>query len=314
MTQSMPLRLNLGDPSEARVYYLPHCVAHARGYFVDEGVDVVFTGTRTGGHTALGGQIPAVIDGTADLAIGGPMVNMRMRQENTAHLVAFCAAVSANPWFLAGRAARPPVALAELGGRRVVDVANVATASLCFRWLLENASAAPVDVEVVPGSGDEAADLAAVLDGRYDYALHSLHALAPHLAAQPGLSLACDLASAMGPVPWSAYIADPRTIAARRGEFRAFTRAIRRALSDIAALPAADLAGIAGPYFPGYPLGALTFAIERYRAIGAWPETTLVTRESFERFSTVLQDRGWLAAPADYASDVATAFAEGDAP
>ncbi len=75
------LKLNEGDPSEQRLYYLPHYVAAERGFFADVGLDVVFTRTASGGETIRGGQIPAVLSGEADLTIGGPMVTMKMLEE-----------------------------------------------------------------------------------------------------------------------------------------------------------------------------------------------------------------------------------------
>ncbi|WP_162820457.1 ABC transporter substrate-binding protein [Microvirga calopogonii] len=308
MKSQLPLKLNLGDSSESRVYYIPHYIAQTRGYFAKEGIEVLFTSTTSGGATVQGGQIPAIVSGAADLTIGGPMVIMRMRQDNEAHLVAFCAAVNVNPWFLAGRSTRIGLDLADLAGKRVIDISNIATANLCFRWLLK--AAGVKDVTILPGSRDEAADLASVLAGQVDYALHSLHGLAPHLVANSGLGLAADLAGPTGLVPWSAYIADPRVLAERREDFQAFTRAIERALADIANTPPQEIAHWVQPYYNDYPHSALTLALEHYRAVGAWPRGSLIAPESFHRFSGILQEIGWLAEPADYAANIDTSFAK----
>lgn len=308
MKSQRPLKLNLGDPSESRVYYIPHYVAQSRGYFTEEGVEVIFTSTTSGGTTVQGGQIPAIVSGAADLTVGGPMVIMRMRQDHEAHLVAFCATVNVNPWFLAGRSTCIGFDLTDLAGKRVIDISNITTANLCFRWLLKAADVK--GVTILPGSRDEAGDLASVLAGEVDYALHSLHGLAPHLVANSKLALVADLAGATGPVPWSAYIADPRILAERRGDFQAFTRAIERALTDIANAPPQEIAQWLKPYYDGYPHPALTLAIERYRAVGAWPRESLIPPESFHRFSGILQEIGWLAEPADYAANIDTSFAE----
>ena len=89
-----------------------------------------------------GGQIPAFLSGVADLTVGVPMVTMNMLQDGEARLVSFCAVAAGNPWVLAAKPSPPQVAIGELAGKRIIDVANVGTATLAFRWLLKKAGPA----------------------------------------------------------------------------------------------------------------------------------------------------------------------------
>ena len=305
------LRLNQGDPSEARIYYCPHFVAAELGLFHANGVDVSFVWTESTGSAVTGGQIPAVLSGTADLTIGGPMVTMRMWQEGERELVGFCGVVAANPWYLAARHPVADFSWEWLRGRTVLDVANIPTASLCFRWLLRARGLPDGAVRLVPGSGDEAADFAAVQRGAADVALHSLHALAPHLA-EGSLSVVADLATATGPVPWSAYIARREVLRRRRPEFVAFTRAIAAALRWMHVHPAADIAALVAPRYPGYALAGLLEGIGRYRAVGVWPADARIPQAEFDHFSRILTEIGWLDRPVAYADLVDPTLAEED--
>ncbi len=148
------LRLNLGDLSEARIYYAAHLIAEAYGFFAQEGVDVVCLRTASGGHSVWGGQVSAVLSGEADLCIGGPMVVMRMVQDGAAQLTCFCAAVAGNPWALAALEDAEGFSLADLAGRRVIDSGRVGTATMSFRTLIAEAGLAEGAVTLIEGEGD----------------------------------------------------------------------------------------------------------------------------------------------------------------
>ena len=292
MTARPALRLNLGDPSEARLYYLPHVVAEARGFFAAEGVSVVLTGTREGGDTARGGQVPAVVDGRADLTIAGPMVTMKMREDGEAHLLAVSAAVSRNPWCLAAPSPRALRSPADLTGLRVLDIARITTATLALRWLLAAHGLAD-RVVVLPGSGGVERDIAAVAEGEADLAYHHLHALAPAVARRE-LAVVGDVAGWTGPIPWSAYLATPTGIAARRPDLEAFARAIGRALALVADETAAALAADVASAYPSLSPAEIALAITHYRAAGLWPATPAIPRDDVARFGQLLTETGWL--------------------
>lgn len=300
------LVLNQGDPSEARAYYCAHFVAAERGFFAEAGVAVQFAWAQSGGGTIWGGQLPAVIDGTADLAIGGPMVVMRMVEDGEIPVVAFCAAVACNPWVLvaaAGRERPAAFSLADLKHRVVCDIGRIGTATMAFGWVLRQHGISADDLRLEPGSGDEASDIAAVASGAVEYGLHSLHALGPAVAAGRVVVVA-DLAGLTGKVPWSAYIARPDRIVAAPAAFAAFTRAIGTALAWIAAHDAAEVAACVGAYYPGYPAAGLLAAIAGYKASGVFATDPLIPRRDHDDFVRILMDAGWLQTAVPYESVV----------
>jgi NitT/TauT family transport system substrate-binding protein len=300
------LRMNQGDASEARIYYCAHFVAEALGFFRDHGVSVQLTTTETGGKTIQGGQIPAVLSGEADLTIGGPMVTMKNHEDGGLPLVSFCAAVERNPWFLAGRTAKEGFKIGDLRGKSVIDVGNVGTASLCFRWLLQ-ANGLDGAVDLIPGSGSQEGDFDRVASGEIDHALHSLHALAPVIASGR-LTIVSDLAGPTGPVPWSAYIARPEVVAERRTAFAAFTHAIGQALAWIQSNSASVVAKVVAPYYVDYPSAALEVAIAGYQRASVFATSTTISRTDFDHFAEILHDAGWLASKVPYAALVDTSL------
>jgi NitT/TauT family transport system substrate-binding protein len=307
MTTTNPLpilRMNQGDASEARIYYCAHFVAEALGFFKANGVSVIFTTSESGGKTIQGGQIPAVLSGEADLTIGGPMVTMKNHEDGGTPLVSFCAAVERNPWFLAGATAKDDFKISDLRGTSVIDVGNVGTASLCFRWLLENHGLTGA-VEVLPGSGLQEADFDRVASGEIDYALHSLHALAPAIA-EGKLAIVTDLAGPTGPVPWSAYIARPEVVTEHGTAFEGFASAIAQALDWIRSNTAASIAKIVAPYYADYPPAALELAIDGYQHAKVFAASTAISEADFNHFAAILRGVGWLTSDVPYDALVAT--------
>ncbi|WP_017799750.1 ABC transporter substrate-binding protein [Winslowiella toletana] len=296
------LILNQGDRSESRIYYCALYLAESLGLFAKYDVDIQFTTAESGGHTIQGGQVPAVITGEADLTIGGPMVMMKNYQQQGPQLMCFCAAVAANPWFLAAANSEPGFVPDALRGKRVIDVGNVGTATLSFNWLL-NQHQLSDQVTLIPGSGDQQADFAAVASGDYDYALHSMHALAPAVASGK-LHCVASLAPLCGDMPWSAYIARRDVLQQKRPAFIAFTRAIAEAQQWLLSHDAAALAQQVQPWYADYPAAALVAGLDAYLHSGVFASGPDIARQDFEHFATLLTETGWLSAqiPVPYAA------------
>jgi NitT/TauT family transport system substrate-binding protein len=303
------LIFNQGDASESRIYYCAHYLAESLGLFAAQQLQVTFTTSASGGHTVQGGQVPAVLQRDADLTLGGPMVVMKHFQQHGAELQCFCASVAANPWFLAAAQAQPDFQLSDLRGKRVLDVGNVGTATLTFRWLL--ARHGLQDVELLAGSGDQARDFAAVANGEADYALHAMHMLAPAIAAGQ-LSSISSLATLCGHVPWSAYIARADVLREKADAFAAFSRATAQALTWIATHDAAELAAKVQPFYPDYPRDALIRGLAAYQQAKVFAPGCVIPRAEFEHFGQLLSAIGWLepSPPVPYTALVTQAGAE----
>lgn len=311
---TLSLILNQGDASESRIYYCAHYLAESLGLFAKHGLKVTFTTAEAGGKTVQGGQVPAVMAGEADLTLGGPMVMMKNHQENGPALVCFAAAVSANPWFLAAGKNDVDFTLSSLRGKRVIDVGNVGTATLSFNWLLRQHQLEN-EVELIAGSGDEAADFAAVSQGEADYALHSMHALAPSVV-RGELYAVTSLAPLCGAIPWSAYIARRDVMVEKKAAFSAFTAAMSEALQWLQANSARALATQVRPWYPDYPSAALITGLDAYLKANIFAASPLMLREDFDRFAVLLTEAGWLtpAIPVPFAALVDISFVAGVKP
>jgi len=297
--------MNQGDPTEGRVYFLTHFVAKRLGYFDAEGVDVQFVWADPGNYLAKSGQIPAVLKGEADFTIGGPMVTMKMQAEGTANLVNFCAVVQKNPWFLVAREPVDAFEWSMLEGKTILDIGAITTATFSLRWILKQEG---VTANIIETGEGEATAMDAFIAGKGDYAFHSLHAFGPYIA-DGEVFVAKDLASRNGDVPWSAYIALPKTLEERKADIEAFMLAITRAQQWLASASVAEIAALVAPDYPDYPGAGLIEAIDRYKAMGLWPTDPLISRADFERFRGMLIDVGWFSTAVPYEDQVPASLA-----
>lgn len=293
------LRLNQGI---AGVFYLSHVVAEALGSFADEGLEVEVS------TSVLGAPIGLLGMGEADLVIGGPMRTLRLEANENTRLTNFCSSVRASPWLLLGRRRDPGFILDQLVGATVVDFIEAPTPLMCLRYLLRRAGINPGAVRFITNLS-MTEGVAAFEAGEGDYILHSLHT-AQTLLDRGKAHPAMDLATALGPVPWSTYFTLPEIIDSRRDDLDAFTRAIYRAQRWMQASPAKEIVRLIGPSYPDFDEAMLTRIITHYLGNGIWPPDPLIPREDLDRFQDILFDVGWIARRVPYENQVDTGFAE----
>jgi NitT/TauT family transport system substrate-binding protein len=266
--------------------YLPQFVARALGYFADEHLEVELV-THTGPWSGL---IEAA-GRTADVVVGNMLfAHQEVRQPHVLMPVAYC--LQQTRFVLCG--ARPVSGPAfdwhALDGASVLVPTDVPTPWIAFREALHTQGVSLDGVKAVVGySSREAAE--DLLAGAADFAvidvdrleLSHLHALAP-------------LAPLVGPVPWSVYFAPRADLAARPGVYRAFQRAIDRALHAIHAMSDDALADLVLPWFTAYDRSTATRIVARHHAIDAWPPTAAIPRQHVERWQEILVRWGLLPA------------------
>ena len=81
------------------VFYAPFYATHALGFYTSEGVEVELLNSPAPAAAAAG-----LLDGSIDIAWGGPMRVMKARDDDPASpLVCFCEVAARDPFFLVGK-------------------------------------------------------------------------------------------------------------------------------------------------------------------------------------------------------------------
>src|SRR5579859_3174725 len=122
------MRVRLAENFRA-VFYAPFYATHALGFYASEGVAVDLIDSPAPAAAAAG-----LIDGSIDLAWGGPMRVMKARDLDPASpLVCFGEVVARDPFFLVGRGDRSGYQLSDLARSKLATVSEVPTPWLCLQ-------------------------------------------------------------------------------------------------------------------------------------------------------------------------------------
>lgn len=289
--------ITLQEPFRA-LFYAPFYAALARGDYARQGVEA----------RLLPGTVPSlakdsVLDGTADLAWGGPMrLLLAHDKDHACPLRLFGAVVMGDPFLLVGRAPRPGFALAELATLTLGSVSEVPTP---WWTLQDDLRRAGLDPECVTRVTDRsmAENAAAVAAGTLDVAqVFEPIASALEIAGAGHVWYA---QASRGPTSYTAFYGRTDVIAAKRPACEAVVRGLAATLTWFAGASATEILDTIAPFFETLDPAAASRAIDRYRALGVWTTTPHFPPEALERLQTAMLSAGAITHAPGYAGLVA---------
>lgn len=279
------MRVKLSENFRA-VFYGPFYATHALGFYAGEGVEVELLTSPAPAAAAAG-----LLDGSIDIAWGGPMRVMKARDiDPHSPMVCFCEVAGRDPFFLVGKGAAS-FRLADLTRLKLGVVSEVPTPWLCLQHDLRLAGIDPDQIACVTGR-TMAQNLEALRAG----ALDVVQMFEPYvsMALQAGAEILYT-ASARGPTCYTTFLASRDSVRRNRAAFDAMARATRRTLTWVTEHGAEELADAVAPYYAHVPHDILASAFRRYRAAGLWSRTPQVSREGFARLADSLASGGYIA-------------------
>jgi NitT/TauT family transport system substrate-binding protein len=286
------------------LFYAPYYAALNLGFYEQEGVDVELVGSHTPGD-----PIARLLDGSIDLAWGGPMRVMLARdQDLESPLVSFCEVVARDPFFLIGNC--EPFTLSDLQRLRFATVAEVPTPWMCLQLDLREAG---LDPAAVPRTSDRsmADNFAALRDGQLDV----MQAFEPYasMAEAERLGTVLYAASSRGPTAYTAFVATRNGITKNHEAFAAMTRAIARTEQWLYAHSAAEFADAMRSFFPAVQFEILVRSLARYSDCLLWARKPEMSRAGFDRLGASFLDGGALKRRPVYEECTAVLGADGKA-
>ena len=285
------------------LFYAPYYAALALGAYEKEGVEVRFASAPSPGQAPQ-----ALLDGTVDVAWGGPMrVNQLYAQHADCDLVCFGEAVTRDPFMLIGRTPGPGFAMADLMRVRVATVSEVPTPWLCLQEDLRRAGLDPAVLDRVADRG-MAENMAALRRGAVDV-VQLFQPLAEELIAS-GEGHLWYAAADRGPCSYTTFYARRPTVAAKREEMRRLVRGLYRTQKWLHAASPEALAETVQPYFAAVPQTLLRAAVARYGALGIWGNTPILPRDGYDRLAAGLVSAGFVKAAVPYEKAVDNSLAE----
>lgn len=267
------------------LFYAPQFVATELGHFAREGLDVTT-------HTAAGGAdlARALLDGAADIGLGGLMRSLVLADRGGGILVHFAEVNSRNGFFLLSREPRPRFHWPDLMGKTVISFAEAPTPWQCMLTVLRRHGVDAARVNFVRDLATPEA-VAAFRAGHGDF-LEQGQPVVEQLLAGGAAHLAASMGEATGPLPFSSYMVRPELLREKSGVLLRFTRALYRAQRWIATSDAAAMTRVIAPAFPQIDGHIRALAVERYLQQGTWARDPILRRPGFDYLQEILLSGG----------------------
>src|SRR3989475_9365657 len=265
-------QLTIYEPFRS-IFYAPQFVALYGGHFAGEGLDVqVETAGR--GVTTTG----ALIDGHAEIALGGIMRSLDVADRGGPSLLHFAAVNQRNGFFLLSREPRPGFAWADVVGKTIVSFAEAPTPWQCMLTVLRKHGVDPATVRIERTLPLPEA-LAAFKNGHGDF-FETGQPFTERLIADGAAHLVASMGDATGPVPFSSYMTTARFLRDGRDVLLRFTRALYRAQRWMTGVDAKPIAEVVAPAFPDIDQGIRLRAVTRYLGQDTWARDPILDRKS----------------------------------
>lgn len=282
----MSERLVVYEPFRS-LFYTPQFVTLHGGYFAAEGLDVEVR-TSTPAVTTTG----ALIDGTAQVCLGGVMRSLDLADRGGPRLPHFAEVNSRNGFFLLRRRSPSPFAWSDLAGRTVLGFMEAPTPWQCLLTVLRRHHVDPARVRIERTRPVTEA-VAAFKAGHGDF-LETGQPVAEQLLAEGAAELAASMGVATGPLPFSSFMTTEAALRDRREMLTCFTRALYRAQQWLALAPAAEVAALVAPAFPEVAPEVQRAVIARYQAQSTWAADPILRAPGYEYLQQILLDGGFI--------------------
>lgn len=257
------------------VFYSPFYAAIALGAFRAEGVELQLETSRSPEQT-----LSALRCGAGEVSWGGPMRLLHaLDADPRCGVAAFCEVVGRDPFFLIGREPNPGFRIRDLEGRLLATVSEVPTPWYCLQHDLRLAGVDPARLRRAPPA-TMAENAARLREGEVDV----IQVFEPHVhqLLRNSAGHLWYAAATRGPTSYTTLNATRAFLEREPETALRMTRAIYRTQCWIAEHESRDLAAAVAPYFPNLEPETLVASIARYRRLGVWNRTPLVTRAGVE--------------------------------
>jgi len=258
-------------------FYSPLIAAIAGGYLKKEGLEPTYA-VCPPGRSAIEG----ILAGTVDVGQSAPSQAFAQLEKGQRPTVAHFAQINEmDGFFLTGRRPEPAFQWSGLKGRRVlVDHGGQPLAMFKYACMKRGIRFEDIVAVNIPSNQMEAA----FRQGEGDY----VHLQGPHpqqLEHDKAGYIVASCGAAIGPCAFSSLVASRDWLLTDQA--RRFMRAYRQARAWVIASPAAEVARVEAPYFPGIDIAVLTRTIAAYQKLGNWTPHVEITRPAWEAVNDI---------------------------
>ena len=282
------------------IFYAPQYVAHALGYFEEEGLDVEIMLVSGADKVTA-----AVLSGDVNIGFCGSEATIYIyNQGQQDYLVTFAGLTKRDGSFLVSREKYENFTLEDLKGKYVIGGRKGGMPEMTFEYTLKENGIDPKNDLTIDTSIAFASMAGAFIGGTGDFVtLFEPQAL--QVESQGLGYVVASVGELGGVVPYTAYNAKKSYIEKNPQVIEGFTKAIQKGLDYVFNHSDEEIAEIISSYFPDTSKNDLVKIINRYRQNDSWFKTTYISENDFNHIQEIMKSAGELDKFAPY-SDLVT--------
>lgn len=287
------------------VFYTPQYLAHALGYFSDEGLDVEIILTPGADKVTA-----AVLSGDVQIGFCGSEATIYVYNgSEDDYLVNFAGLTKRDGSFIVSRKKTDNFDISMLKDSYIIGGRKGGMPEMTLEYILRKHNIDPKKDIKIDTSIAFAAMQGAFIGGTGDYVtLFEPNALA--VEKNNFGYVVASLGELGGEVPYTVYNAKKSYIENNKDVIEGFSRAIQKGIDYVKNHSSEDIAKVILNYFPDVSLSDLTLIVDRYKNIDSWYDTTLITEENFNHVQEIMESAGELTKKAPYDKLVDTRFSQ----
>ena len=276
------------------VFYTPQYVAHALGYFKDEGLDVEII--LTAGADAVAAS---VLSGDVNIGFCGSEATIYIYNNGEKdYLVNFAGLTKKDGSFIVSRKKIDNFKLTDLKGKYIIGGRKAGMPEMTLEWILKENRINLKDVTIDTSIAFPAMS-GSFIGGTGDFvSLFEPNAL--KIEEQGYGYVVASLGELGGEVPYTVYNARKSYIENNMDVITSFSNAIQKGLDFTHSHSAEEIAKIILDYFPDTSLDDLTKLVDRYKKIDSWYKTTHIDEDSYNHVLEIIDAAGELKGIAPY--------------
>lgn len=287
------------------VFYAPQYVAINKGIFEKYGIEIDLI--NGGGADKV---MTAVLSGQVDIGFAGPEAAIYVYlQGKSDYPQVFAQLTKRDGCFLVAREPDENFEWSKLKGKHVLPGRKGGVPYMTLEYVLRNNGIDTSTDLNFDNSISFDAMTSAFLGGVGDY-VTVFEPTATVIQNEGRGYIVASVGEASGEIPYTAYFANKSFLQKNPELIKNFVDAIYEAQQWVLTHSSKEVAEAIAPSFSDTSVEVLTQVVERYKEIGVWNATPVMTEDSFNRLQDVIEQAGELSERVDFDKIVNNTFAE----
>ena len=277
------------------IFYAPQYVAHALGYFEDEGLDVEIVLTSGADNV-----MASVLSGDVDIGFSGSEATIYVYNGGEKdYVMTFAGLTKKDGSFLVSREKYDNFTLNDLKGKTVIGGRQGGMPEMTFEWALRKNGIDPKNDLVIDTSVAFAAMEGAFIGGNGDFV--TLFEPNATSVEKNGLGyVVAYIGELGGEVPYTAYNARKSYIEENPDIIEKFTRAINKGLLYVDSHTSEDISSVISEYFPDTSISDMITMVSRYKDGEAWKKNITINEDEWKHIQDIMMASSELEEYVDY--------------